>query len=146
MNHPFFVFFKFCCCFGSSTNQPTNQPTSHPPTHPPTNQPATHPPTHPPTHQPTHPTPSNQPHLPRSIKALKAALELFGPDAEGEDLSNLARSGEARALHGLASACGRLEDWWWPWRAGGRFGCGRRRWGWSCCFFLGDEIGKGGGC
>ena len=49
-------------------------------------------------------------HYQRSIKALKAALELFGPDAEGEDLANLARSGEARALHGLASACGRLED------------------------------------
>eukprot|EP00435_Cladocopium_sp_Y103_P010796 s3058_g2.t2 len=44
-------------------------------------------------------------------KALKLALELFAPsEDEAPELSALARSGEARALHGLASACGRLED------------------------------------
>ena len=49
----------------------------------------------------------------RSIKALKLALELFAPsDASNAapELSALARSGEGRALHGLASACGRLEE------------------------------------
>eukprot|EP00438_Fugacium_kawagutii_P016212 Skav224062 [mRNA] locus=scaffold534:584314:590480:- [translate_table: standard] len=44
------------------------------------------------------------------MKALKSALELFGTEAEAEADSGLARSGEARALHGLASASGRLED------------------------------------
>ena len=49
----------------------------------------------------------------RSIKALKLALELFAPSEASDaapELSALARSGEARALHGLASACGRLEE------------------------------------
>ena len=49
----------------------------------------------------------------RSIKALKLALELFAPSEASNaapELSALARSGEARALHGLASACGRLEE------------------------------------
>lgn len=52
-------------------------------------------------------------HYQRSIKALKLALELFAPSEASDaapELSALARSGEARALHGLASACGRLED------------------------------------
>lgn len=42
----------------------------------------------------------------RAVKALKAALDLFASDRE----QVLARSGEARALHGLASAWGRLEE------------------------------------
>lgn len=54
-------------------------------------------------------------HYQKAVKALKAALALFGAvpvPQEDEDTTSfvLARSGEARALHGLASACGRLED------------------------------------
>ncbi|CAE7770099.1 TTC28 [Symbiodinium sp. CCMP2592] len=46
-------------------------------------------------------------HYLRAIKSLKAAIQLFTECPE-EDV--VGRSGEARALHGLASATGRLED------------------------------------
>lgn len=46
-------------------------------------------------------------HFMKGHKALKAALEIFGA-FQAEDMD--ARAGEARALHGLASVTGRLEE------------------------------------